>query len=216
LKQEDNRMDIEEYERLSNPLRWEADVENRAAATKERGLKNPNLLLGSSTFVMWKDIERSLEIPDAANHSFGGSTVFDILYFLDRLVLDFAPNSLVVCSGDNDIARGRRPLMVAHDCIMLAKLVWYSFPETKLAFVSIKASASRWGFKGEQDEANRIVRAFCEGDSRLRYLDIVPAMTPEGQKPLDDLFLEDGLHLSDKGYERWRSALVPQLEGFTQ
>ena len=208
------QMDIEEYERLSDPLRWEKDVNGRIAATKEKGLENPNLLLGSSTFVMWKGIEQALGIPNAVNHSFGGSTVYDILYYLDKLVLDFAPKSLVVCSGDNDIARGRRPLLVAHDCIMLAKLVWYSYPETKLAFVSIKASAARWDFKKEQEETNRIAREFCEGDDRLRYLDIVPAMTPDGQKPEDELFLEDGLHLSEKGYENWRQALVPQLVGF--
>ncbi|MCH6258657.1 GDSL-type esterase/lipase family protein [Puniceicoccaceae bacterium K14] len=207
-------MDIEEYERLSDPMRWESDVLGRAAASKEANAESPTLLLGSSTFVMWKGIEEALELSNARNHSFGGSTIFDILYYLDRLVLDFAPKSLIVCSGDNDLGRGRRPLLVAHDSIMLAKLVWYLFPDTKIGFVSIKASAARWELKAEQDEVNRRVKEFCDGDDRLRYLDIVPVMTPDGKKPVDDLFLEDGLHLSEKGYELWRSALVPQLQGF--
>lgn len=207
-------MDIQEYERLSDPARWEQDVEARIKQTRTKQLKRPTFLLGSSTFVMWNDIETSLGLSNAANLSFGGSTVFDILYYLDELVLKFSPGALIVCSGDNDLARGRRPLMVSADCRLLAKYVWHCYPDTKIGFVSVKASVARWEFKKEQDELNRLVEAFCQTDSRLAYLDVVPGMTLDGRIPPEDLFLEDGLHLSEKGYRAWKEALLPQLDVF--
>lgn len=209
-------MNLEEYERLSDPKRWENDIEKRIEELRAKNLSRPTLLLGSSTFVMWQDIESELGLENAKNMSFGGSTVFDILYYMNHLVLDFSPSHLIVCSSDNDLARGRRPLMVAADCEVLAKYVWSKFPDTKIGYVSVKASVARWDFKKEQDELNSRVVEFCKSDKRLAYLDIVPAMIPDGKKPVDDLFLEDGLHLSEKGYRIWREALLPQIVRFME
>jgi len=201
-----------DYDSLCDPARWANDVRSRVAETRGRTLERPVLFLGSSSFVMWDRIEENLGIPKSVNHSFGGSTVFDILYYLDELVLDFAPSGIVICSGDNDLFRGRRPVMVACDYHAVCKLVWNKFPDAKISFISIKPSQARWEFLELQQETNERLQRLCSQDQRLKYFDIVHTMCPEGQKPNMDLFLEDGLHLSEKGYGLWREGLRTPLQ----
>ena len=48
------------------------------------------------------------------------------------------------------------------------------------------------------------------GDDQLEYVDIWNPMLGENGKPMPDLFVKDGLHLSDKGYTMW-TAVVAKL-----
>ncbi len=56
-----------------------------------------------------------------------------------------------------------------------------------------------------------VVRAFCEEEKGLAYVDIVPAMLRADGTPDPDLFVKDGLHLSAKGYEIWTAAVKAAL-----
>lgn len=206
--------DISEYERLSDPARWESDVEKRIDELRAKRLGRPTMLLGSSSFVMWENIESELGLVDAVNLSFGGSTVFDLLFYLDRLVLGFSPSHLIICSGDNDLARGRCPLMVAADYMLLAKYLWAVHSDTRIAFISVKPSIARFGLKREQDDLNARLADYCRTDQRLAFLDVVQSMVQGASSPAEELFLEDGLHLSEIGYRIWKEALVPQLAVF--
>ena len=56
-----------------------------------------------------------------------------------------------------------------------------------------------------------MIRAICERDDRLAFLDFGDAMLGWDEKPRRELFVEDGLHLSHQGYEIWTAVLRPFL-----
>ena len=58
-------------------------------------------------------------------------------------------------------------------------------------------------------EANRLVREFCGTDSRLHYIDVVPALLDDAGNPRLDVFRWDGLHYNEKGYAIWTSIIRP-------
>jgi lysophospholipase L1-like esterase len=43
-------------------------------------------------------------------------------------------------------------------------------------------------------------------------VDVVKPMLGDDGKPKPELFVKDGLHLTDKGYELWASVLKPVLK----
>ena len=79
-------------------------------------------------------------------------------------------------------------------------------------FIGIKPSIQRWRLIQNVREANALIREYCDGDDRLGFVDVDGPMMGWGAKPRKDLFVEDGLHLSAKGYELWTVLVRPFVE----
>jgi lysophospholipase L1-like esterase len=64
-----------------------------------------------------------------------------------------------------------------------------------------------------QKQANQRLRKLCEQSaSQATFVDtFTPLLGPDGQ-PDPTLFLEDNLHLNEKGYARWKVVLEPLLK----
>ena len=52
-------------------------------------------------------------------------------------------------------------------------------------------------------EANRMIREYAAKDPDQVYIDIDTPMIGVDGKPRQELLREDGLHLTEKGYELW-------------
>ena len=87
-----------------------------------------------------------------------------------------------------------------------------SLPATRIAFIGIKPSLARWAIVDTVREANRLVRARCDRDDRLGFVDVDGPMIGWDGKPRADLFVKDGLHLSPKGYALWNVLVSPFLD----
>ena len=86
-----------------------------------------------------------------------------------------------------------------------------ALPMTRILFIAIKPSLKRWHLIETIREANRRVQKRCETDERLEFIDIDgPMLGPDG-KPRQELFVEDGLHLSPLGYAIWAQVIKPHL-----
>src|SRR5262245_13711868 len=178
--------------------RWEKEIaalEKRQAdkATEKGGI----LFAGSSTIRLW-DLESAF--PKATNSGFGGSEIRDVTHFADRIILKHEPRAIFVYAGDNDIKSGRSANEVKEAFEAFVQAVRKRLPETKVYFISVKPSIARWSLFEVQTQANKMVRDFCERNKRLGYIDIVPTMLGKDGKPVPELFVKDGLHLSPKGY----------------
>src|SRR5262245_23518860 len=185
--------------------RWEKEI---AALEKKQSEKPPEkggiVFAGSSTIRLW-DLQSAF--PKATNSGFGGSEIRDTTHFADRVVLKHEPRAIVFYAGDNDIKSGRSALQVKEDFEAFVKAVQNRLPKTKVYFISIKPSVARWSLFETQTQANKLVKDYCEREGRLGYIDIVPAMLGTDSKPMPDLFVKDGLHLSPKGYAFWNEVV---------
>lgn len=191
--------------------RWEPAIRRfEQADRKSPPPKDAILFVGSSSIVNWKTGEC---FPDMTtiNRGFGGSAVADVLYYVDRIVIPYRPRIIVFYAGDNDIAGGAPPQRVAEDYIAFVKRVRAALPQTRIIFIAIKPSIARWKLVEKMRQANRLMAEFSRGDPRLAFVDVdAPMIGPDG-RPRRDLFVPDGLHLNDKGYELWTSLLRPLL-----
>jgi lysophospholipase L1-like esterase len=195
-----------------NPDRWEEAMQAFEKADKANPPKKGGVVFyGSSTIRRW-DLERSFPGKGYINRGFGGSTMPDAIRYLDRVVLPLEPKTIVVYEGDNDIGRGGTGPMVFQDFQTFVKKVHAKLPQTKIVYLAVKPSLARWHLIYQVRTANLMIKEYCYEDPRLIYVDTEePMLGPDGT-PRKELFVEDGLHMTDAGYALWKKPIEAALK----
>ena len=186
-------------------------VEYEAADREDPPAPGGVLFLGSSSIQVWPDLAADFPGVPVVNRGVGGTTFPDILYYAPRLVLPAQPRLIVLYVGDNDIGSGRTPQQVAADYATFAAFVRRALPETRLAYVSIKPSPSRWALAGAMREANALVAAQIAREGSGTYIDIFTPMLGRDGRPEPALYEADSLHMTPAGYAIWRAEIAPVL-----
>ena len=169
------------------------------------------LFVGSSSIKLWPTRE-CFEGFDVINRGFGGSQISEVNYFAERIVLRYEPKVIVFYAGDNDVAAGKNARRVFDDYKIFVKLVHTELPGTRIIYVGIKPSRSRWSLWPVMNEANMLIKDFSGKNGWLFYFDSATPLLSSDGKPNVEFFLKDQLHLNDKGYEVWTKQLRPIIE----
>lgn len=184
--------------------KWDGEMNKFAALDEEKmPEKNGILFVGSSSIRMW-DTDASFPDLDVTNRGFGGSQTSDVLYHFDKVVKKYEPSKIVFYCGDNDIAKGKSPQKVICDFKAFMKLVYEELPEgATVYYLPIKPSLKRWEMWDEMNEVNMAIKKFADQVEQLEYVDTATVLLTEEGKPRDDIFMKDGLHLNETGYNLW-------------
>lgn len=169
------------------------------------------VFVGSSSFTNWTNMSRDLAPYPVVRRGFGGSQIDDSLRYAERIVIPYKPKMVVVYAGDNDIANGRSPQDVSEDFKAFVGKVRAASPNTKVAYLAIKPSLQRWHLIEKIRAANDLVREWTAHDPLLSYIDIAPSTLGADGRPKPDIFIEDGLHLNQKGYDLWAEVIKTHL-----
>ncbi len=192
--------------------RWEDSIKQfEHWDTQNAWPRNPVLFVGSSSIRMWPSRESFPDLP-VINRGFGGSQIADVNHFADRIVLPYKPRLIVFYAGDNDIAAGKTPERVLEDYKKFVSLVKSELPRTRIIYITIKPSSSRWEKWPQMKQANEMIEALSKEDERLYYCDAATILLKTDGKPDDSLFLKDKLHLNAEGYKRWTTVLQPIID----
>jgi len=185
------------------------------AAFEQQDQKSPAIggivFTGSSSIRLW-DLARSFPNLPALNRGFGGSQIIDSVNHVDVLVIKHKPRTVVFYAGDNDLAAGKTPQQVTADFKAFVAKIRAALPDTRVAFIGIKPSILRWSIVAQVRQANALIREYCDGDDGLGFVDVDGPMLGWDGKPRKDLLIQDGLHLSAKGYELWTTLVRPFLD----
>ena len=168
--------------------------------------------IGSSSMRGWHGtIQMDLAPLTIIPRGFGGSTMHDALYYAERIVIAYKPRAVVLYEGDNDIALGISPEQVLETFFTLVSKIHNAFPQTRIYVLSIKPSIARWNFWPQMQEANQFLKAACEANALLTYIDVAAPMLNEHNEPKKEIFVQDMLHMNEKGYILWKAAVRPVL-----
>jgi lysophospholipase L1-like esterase len=190
--------------------RWEPEIAAFEAADRTTAPPAGGVVfVGSSSIRLWQTLEEDFEGVAVVNRGFGGSEMSDALHFVDRIVIPYQPRLVVVYAGDNDLWGGESPRQVFQDFRSLVERIHRQLPGTRVAFIAVKPSVARWSIADRVRETNGLVQAYANADPLVEYIDVFgPMLGPDGA-PRADLFVEDGLHLNERGYELWESVVEP-------
>lgn len=172
----------------------------------------PILFTGSSSIRLWTNVAAAFPGEVILNRGFGGSTLRDLLFYFDRIVLPYRPGAVVVYEGDNDLARDATAASVAADAIELLDRVERQLPGTPVIFLAVKPSPSRRPLLKAQQDLNERLKAFARRRPGVLFADTFTPILDNRGEPDPRFFQPDGLHLNSLGYAAWQPAIATTLQ----
>lgn len=149
------------------------------------------------------------------NHGFGGATVDELLYYYNRMVKTYHPSAVVLRPGHNDLTRGLSPEEAWFLTRRLIAWIQTDFPSAKIAVPEVFDTKNADYARCRLNAAyNRLMREFCR-EHNIPAIDLSPFFHHQ-DGAFRDVFVEDGLHLTDDGYAQMAAWLVPQISNFLQ
>lgn len=193
--------------------RFEADI---CAFEKQDKLHHPNtgctVFVGSSTFTLWKNLEKNFREFHAVNRGFGGSTFPDINHYVSRIVTSYKPARIVVYAGTNDIAELHHSgAEVAEDFKKFIEQVHSVLPKAEIYFVSMSMAPCRKEFAVEYEKGNSQVQDYIKNLQNVHYVNVLPVMRTKTGELRADLFGPDNLHMNPGGYNLWTPVIKKAL-----
>ena len=173
------------------------------------------LFVGSSSIRMWKSLVIDMLPMHAINRGFGGSTIPEVIYFTNRIVIPYKPKLIVFYCGENDINDGYTPQEVLESFIAFDELVHQKLPKTQLLYISMKPSLDLWDQWDKLEEGNLLIKKYIESKPHLHYFDSSQSMLTAEGTPDSTIFIEDGLHMNEAGYVRWTAQLKPVVSALS-
>jgi lysophospholipase L1-like esterase len=192
---------------------WEADI--RAFEEADGQTSPPHdgvLLVGSSSMRLWKSAAEDFRGLPVLNRGLGGSQVREVTAFADRIVLPYRPRVILFYCGTNDVFGGRPVSAVVADTEAFIRKVRAALPATRVIYISIAPNPARWRLKDAWLELNARMNAFAATDPRVTFVDIWSAMLDAAGQPRPELFVEDRLHMNERGYAIWARILRPIVQ----
>ena len=205
---------VQQAPRVIDPLRFKEDMatfdaEDRASMPPPGAI----VLTGSLSIVRWTTMKRDLAPLTVVPRGFGGSTMEDALYWIERLTVPYKPRAVVVYEGDNDTGAGVPAERIVQQFESIVAKIHAALPQARIYVMSVKPSVLRWKVWPEAVKTNQMLKALPAKDKLITYVDVAtPFLQPNGQV-MTDVFVADNLHLNEKGYKIWtaavRAVLVP-------
>jgi lysophospholipase L1-like esterase len=169
------------------------------------------VLIGSSSFYYWSSAEKDLSPLPIINRGFGGSTLPELSYYVERMIVKYNPKTVVVyCENDLYGSKVKTPAQVRDAYVRLTQQIRSKLSTVQIYFVSIKPSPSRWSQWKDATQANNLIQDFIKTDTKHGYIDVSATMIKNG-RPDGTIFLQDSLHMNLEGYRRWTAVIKPVL-----
>ena len=174
---------------------------------------NQILLIGSSSFTLWKDVQNYFPDRKILNRAFGGSTLADVIRYRYDVIFPYQPKQIVIYCGENDFASSDTVTveLVTQRFITLFNYIRAKYKNVPVAYVSMKPSPSRMHLLEKYKEGNKRIQAYLATRPNTKFVDVYNAMLTATGEPTPDIFLKDNLHMNAKGYAIWKTKLEKVL-----
>ena len=169
------------------------------------------LFTGSSSIRFWETLTQDMQPLPVLNRGFGGAHITHVNNHFDQIVYPYNPKGIVIFCGTNDITALKTPEEVFQDFLIFFEKVQQQLPQTKVFYIGIKPTVARLYLQEEEQAFNKKIAQLSKENINLIFIDVWEPMLVDN-KPVADLFVEDGLHMNAEGYKIWTSLVKPILD----
>ncbi|MBL4573479.1 MAG: G-D-S-L family lipolytic protein [Gammaproteobacteria bacterium] len=196
-----------------DPTRFENTILGfEAIDAKSQPEEGAILLTGSSSIARWNDqAEAALAPLSVIPRGFGGSVMSDVLHYLDRVALTYKPRAILIYEGDNDTWYKVSEETIIGQFEEIVARVHEVLPETRVYALSVKPSVARLSVWPAAQRVSASLHAIAKSDPLVHYIDVASPFLKSDGTVMTDIFVEDGLHLNDKGNAIWGRAIKAGL-----
>lgn len=175
--------------------------------------KKAILFVGSSSFTKWRDVQEYFPGHTIINRGFGGSSLPDVIRYAKDIITPYKAKQIVIYCGENDLAASDTVTaqLVAKRFKDLFAIIRKSNPTVPVAFVSLKPSPSRKHLWPKMEQVNQLVKDFLSTKKKTAFIDVYHPMFNADGTVMQEIFIEDNLHMNAKGYAIWQKIMEPYL-----
>jgi lysophospholipase L1-like esterase len=175
--------------------------------------KHAILFVGSSSFTKWTDVADYFPSYTIINRGFGGSTLPDVIRYASQIIYPYQPKQVVIYCGENDFASSDTVTvqMVFDRFKQLFGMIRKALPSAKIDYISMKPSPSREALRHKFEDGNFMIKRFLNKEKNAAFIDVYHKMLNDNGTPINDIFIEDQLHMNAKGYHIWQAVIKPYL-----
>jgi len=175
---------------------------------------DPILFVGSSSIVFWETAQSFPGYP-VINRGFGGASLPEVIHYYDDVIGKHAPSIMVVYC-DIDVENGKSPEFSVDAFRKLVDRVDEDFPEVEIIFLSMKPTLID-DYLGKDIRKNKIITnellaEYSANKENLHYVDISEVMFADETRLKDEIFLGDGMHLNQLGYDLWDPIVKAKID----
>ena len=195
------------------PLFWN-DIQNfKKQDSVSFPPRNAILLIGSSSFTKWTDVQDYFPGYTIVNRGFGGSTLLDEIFYVNDIVFPYQPKQIIIYCGENDLASSDTvtAAMVSDRFKQLFQMI-RNKTEAPIAYISMKPSPSRRHLFTKMREGNQLIKDFLATQKNTAFIDVHQKMLDSTGEPMPEIFLDDSLHMNSKGYTIWKKEMEPYMQ----
>ena len=175
-------------------------------------VKDLVLFTGSSSIRFWSTLKEDMAPHNVLNRGFGGAHIAHVNYHFNEIVKPYKPKAIVFFCGTNDLSAFKTPEETFEDFNKFFSMVRNKLPGTKLIVIGVKPSTARAYLMPEEQEFNGLISNLAEKEDLLSYVSVWNPMLTDKGMANPDLFVDDGLHMNQKGYEIWAKLVKPELD----
>ena len=195
------------------PLFWN-DIQNfKKQDSVSFPPRNAILLIGSSSFTKWTDVQDYFPGYTIVNRGFGGSTLLDEIFYVNDIVFPYQPKQIIIYCGENDLASSDTvtAAMVSDRFKQLFQMI-RNKTEAPISYISMKPSPSRRHLFTKMREGNQLIKDFLATQKNTAFIDVHQKMLDSTGEPMPEIFLDDSLHMNAKGYAIWKKEMEPYMQ----
>jgi len=205
---------VRKYQNLPEVKAFEKDIRKFEQLDKsETYAEEAILFAGSSSIALWSTLEKDMAPYPVIQRGYGGAKLSDFVVYAGR-IFDPHPCKAIVIFIANDIANGEKdksPAEVAGLFRNLLKIIRKKHHDTPVFWIAITPTPLRWKAWPEIEKANNMIKEICDKTKNTYFIRTDFAFLNESGQPMDELFRDDKLHLSNKGYAVWTEIIKKEL-----
>ena len=169
------------------------------------------LFIGSSIFRQWTNVKEQMAPLPVFNRAFGGSRTWEVLHYMDKIVLPYRPRIIVYYTGSNDVSAGESASAITERSKAFVARAHDALPATRIYYVGINKSPDKRARWRVVDEVNADMKALAATTPHLRYIDLNPVLFDAKGEPRVELYRPDGLHFFPPAYDLFTAIIKPVL-----
>lgn len=188
--------------------------------TKEKTIVvvDDNYLFLGDSLTEYYDLDKYYKDLPVVNSGISGNITEDILNDIDHRVYQYNPSKVFLLIGTNDIQKGISSSEIVDHIKEILTDIHDNRPYAELYLESLypvdeDKDASRDRTNEEIIEINKKLKKYCK-DKDIVYIDLFQELVDEEDEDIriKDEYSEDGLHLTDEGYEVVTNKIMKYLK----
>lgn len=197
--------------------RWEQEI--RKLEKRDAEETHPDdaiLFIGSSSIRLWDQIAEDMAPFPTIQRGYGGARYSDVAVFAPRLLTPHRYRALVIFVG-NDVSGSdddHSPQQVTDWLRSIIDVSRTHQPGADIFVVEITPSDSRYDAWPKIRELNATLREICFTETKTTFISTAFYYLDESNRPRDEFFRDDHLHLNRDGYRLWAKLIKRRLHDF--